>query len=79
MAVGAAQWWTGRLSTLFSIIIEPANYEDSHGDFDPAAATERLLSVEQMFPDCQSILTLTRDDHARAVLSLSISSNVLKA
>jgi hypothetical protein len=32
--VSAAQWWTGQLSTLFSIITEPANYEDSQGDFD---------------------------------------------
>jgi hypothetical protein len=70
--VSAAQWWTGQLSTLFSIITEPANYEDSQGHFDPAAATERLLSVEQMFRDCQSILTLTRDDHARRALTFNL-------
>lgn len=67
----AAQWWINQLSTLFSIISEPSNYEDEEGYFDPAAATERLLSVEQMFRDCQSILTITRNDHARRALAFN--------
>lgn len=69
--VRAANWWVGQLSTLFSIITEPANYADD-GLYDPAEATERLLSVEQLFRDCQSILTLTRDDHARTTLSFTL-------
>ncbi|WP_155846907.1 hypothetical protein [Arthrobacter sp. 131MFCol6.1] len=69
--IRAAQWWINQLSTLFSIVTEPANFEDSQGTFDPAAATERLLSVEQMFRDCQSILTITRDGHARRALTFS--------
>ncbi|SKC06935.1 hypothetical protein SAMN05660473_03926 [Arthrobacter sp. 49Tsu3.1M3] len=68
--IRAAHWWVERLSTLFSIITEPANYLDGEV-FNPAEATERLLSVEQMFRDCQSILTLTRDDHARTTLTFT--------
>lgn len=67
---GPAEWWVEQLSTLFPIITEPANYVDD-GVFDPAEATERLLSVEQIFGDCQSILTLTRDDHARTSLAFT--------
>lgn len=67
----ASQWWVEQLSTLFSIITEPANYSDGEF-FDPAEATERLLTVEQMFRDCQSILTLTRDDHARTMLTFTL-------
>lgn len=70
--IRAADWWIGQLSTLFSVVTEPSNYEDSQGMFDPAAATERLLSVEQMFRDCQSILTITRDDHARRALTFTM-------
>lgn len=69
--VQAAQWWVEQLSTLFSIITEPANYSDGKF-FDPAEATERLLTVEQMFRDCQSILTSTRDDHARTILTFTL-------
>jgi hypothetical protein len=70
--IRAAHWWINQLSTLFSIVTEPSNYEDSQGQFEPAAATERLLSVEQMFRDCQSILTITRDDHARRALTFNL-------
>jgi hypothetical protein len=70
--IGAAQWWIDQLSTLFSIVTEPSNYEDAQGRFEPAAATERLLSLEQMFRDCQSILTITRDDHARRALTFNL-------
>jgi hypothetical protein len=69
--VRAAQWWVAQLNTLFSIITEPANYV-ADGLFDPAESTERLLSVEQTFRDCQSILTLTRDDHARTTLTFTL-------
>lgn len=69
--IRAAEWWVEQLSTLFSIITEPANYADD-GVFDPAEATERLLSVEQLFRDCQSILTMTRDDHARSSLTFTL-------
>lgn len=69
--IRAAQWWVGQLNTLFSIITEPANYV-AQGSFDPAESTERLLSVEQTFRDCQSILTLTRDDHARTTLTFTL-------
>lgn len=68
--IRAANWWVNQLSTLFSIITEPANYVDDEL-YDPAEATERLLSVEQMFRDCQSILTQTRDDHARTTLTFT--------
>lgn len=70
--IQAAEWWVEQLSTLFSIITEPANYVDDDDVFDPAEATERLLSVEQLFRDCQSILTLTRDDHARTTLAFTL-------
>lgn len=69
--VRAANWWVTQLSTLFSIITEPANYVEGEL-YDPAEATERLLSVEQMFRDCQSILTQTRDDHARTTLTFTL-------
>jgi hypothetical protein len=69
--IKAAEWWVEQLSTLFSIITEPANYVDDDV-FNPAEATERLLSVEQLFRDCQSILTLTRDDHARTSLAFTL-------
>lgn len=70
--IRAAEWWISQLSTLFSIVTEPSNYENPQGMFDAAAATERLLSVEQMFRDCQSILTITRDDHARRALTFTL-------
>jgi len=70
--IRAAEWWISQLSTLFSIVTEPSNYENSNGMFDPAAAIERLLSLEQMFRDCQSILTITRDDHARRALTFTL-------
>ena len=69
--IRAAEWWVERLGTLFSIITDPANYVDD-GVFDPAAATERLLGVEQLFRDCQSILTLTHDDHAKTSLAFTL-------
>lgn len=69
--IRAAKWWVEQLNTLFSIITEPANYV-AEGLFDPAESTERLLSVEQTFRDCQSILTLTRDDHARTTLTFTL-------
>lgn len=69
--IQAAEWWVEQLSTIFSIITEPANYVDDDA-FNPAEATERLLSVEQLFRDCQSILTLTRDDHARTTLAFTL-------
>lgn len=68
--VQAAKWWVEQLSTLFSIVTEPANYVNEDA-FDPAEATEKLLSVEQLFRDCQSILTSTRDDHARMTLAFT--------
>ena len=67
----AARWWVEQLSTLFSIVTEPANYA-VEGFFEPAKATERLLTIEQIFRDCQSILTLTRDDHARTMLAFTL-------
>ncbi|WP_313818242.1 hypothetical protein [Citricoccus sp.] len=69
--VRAAQWWVGQLDTLFSIVTEPANYV-SDGMFDTAQAAERLLAVEQIFRDCQSILTQTQDDHARITLAFTL-------
>lgn len=71
MYIRATEWWVERLTTLFSIITDPANYVVD-GVFDPAAATERLLGVEQLFRDCQSILTLTHDDHARTSLAFTL-------
>ena len=67
----AAKWWVGQLNTMFSIITEPSNY-DVAGFYDAAESTERLLTVEQVFRDCQSILTLTRDAHARTTLVFTL-------
>lgn len=64
----AAGWWIGQLNVLFSIATEPANYE-REGAYDPSMALEKLLTLEQVFRDCQSIATLTRDEHARLSLA----------
>ena len=66
--VKAASWWIGQLNVLFSIATEPANYQRK-GVYDPSMALEKLLTLEQFFRDCQSIATVTRDEHARLTLA----------
>jgi hypothetical protein len=64
----AAHWWVKQLNTLFSVATEPANHV-RHGAYDPSMALEKLLTLEQVFRDCQSIATITRDQHARLTLT----------
>ncbi|MFK0073198.1 hypothetical protein [Arthrobacter woluwensis] len=64
----AASWWIQQLNTLFSVATEPANYV-RNGTYEPSMAMEKLLTLEQVFRDCQSIATATRDRHARLSLA----------
>ncbi|WGM22849.1 hypothetical protein QEH68_22235 (plasmid) [Paenarthrobacter sp. OM7] len=64
----AAHWWVAKLNTMFSIATEPANYAPV-GVYDEAMALEKLVTLEQVFRDCQSLATITRDNHARLSLS----------
>ncbi|MFK4637206.1 hypothetical protein [Paenarthrobacter histidinolovorans] len=64
----AALWWIQQLNTLFSIATEPANHV-RNGVYDPSMALEKLLTLEQVFRDCQSIATATRDRHAQLSLA----------
>jgi len=64
----AAHWWVAKLNTMFSIATEPANYTNA-GIYDEAMALEKLVTLEQVFRDCQSLATITRDNHARLSLS----------
>lgn len=66
--VKAARWWVQQLNVLFSIATEPANH-GRDGLYDPSMALEKLLTLEQVFRDCQSIATVTRDQHARISLA----------
>ncbi|MGO4383365.1 hypothetical protein [Specibacter sp. RAF43] len=63
----AVKWWTGQLNRVFSYITEPANYIIS-GRFSPQMAFEKVLTLEQLFRNCQSIATNTRDQHARRIV-----------
>jgi hypothetical protein len=67
----AAQWWVSQLTTMFSVATEPANHM-RHGAYDPSMAVEKLLTLEQVFRDCQSIATITRDQHARLTLAFQV-------
>lgn len=64
----AAFWWIQQLNTLFSVATEPANHV-RNGTYEPSMAMEKLLTLEQVFRDCQSIATATRDRHARLSLA----------
>lgn len=66
--VKAAHWWVAKLNTMFSIATEPANYAPG-GIYDEPMALEKLVTLEQVFRDCQSLATITRDNHARLSLS----------
>lgn len=66
-----AKWWVDQLDVMFSILTEPANYYFK-GEYDAAQATEKLLTLEQIFRDCQSVLTHPRDLHARTVLAFTL-------
>lgn len=63
----AVKWWIERLNLLFSYITEPANYVES-GRFSPQMAFEKVLRLELLFRNCQSIATCTRDQHARRIV-----------
>lgn len=63
----AVRWWTGQLNRVFSYITEPANYLKD-GLFSPQMAFEKVLTLEQLFRNCQSIATNTRDQHARRIV-----------
>lgn len=63
----AVRWWTGQLNRVFSYITEPANYLKG-GLFSPQMAFEKVLTLEQLFRNCQSIATNTRDQHARRIV-----------
>lgn len=63
----AVKWWTGQLNRVFSYITEPANYLND-GRFSPQMAFEKVLTLEQLFRNCQSIATNTRDQHARRIV-----------
>ena len=66
--VKGAQWWIQRLNLLFSIASEPGNHVVD-GAYNPSMALEKLLTLEQVFRDCQSIATSTRDQHVRLTLA----------
>jgi hypothetical protein len=66
--VKGAQWWIQQLNVMFSIATEPGNHIVD-GIYHPSMALEKLLTLEQVFRDCQSIATSTRDQHARLTLA----------
>lgn len=66
-----AKWWVKQLDVMFSVVTEPANYHFKN-EYDAAQATEKLLTLEQIFRDCQSVLTQPRDLHARTVLAFTL-------
>lgn len=67
----ASQWWVSQLNILFSVATEPGNHVQD-GAYNPSMAVEKLLTLEQVFRDCQSIATATRDQHARLTLAFQV-------
>ncbi|WP_152603635.1 hypothetical protein [Amycolatopsis rifamycinica] len=61
-------WWTRKLNELFAELTDPSNSVDSSGRLDPRRQLERILSVEQIFRNVQSISALDRDRHAARML-----------
>lgn len=63
----AVKWWIDQLNLVFSYITEPGNYLEGHR-FSPQMAFEKVLSLEQLFRNCQSLATNTMDQHARRIV-----------
>ncbi|GAA3826563.1 hypothetical protein [Amycolatopsis tucumanensis] len=61
-------WWVDRLNLLFTEITDPCNFRNAHDQFEPRVQFERMLSLEQLFRNIQSISSLERDPHATRIM-----------
>ncbi|PYF98877.1 hypothetical protein SAMN05216184_11014 [Georgenia satyanarayanai] len=61
----AISWWAERLDALFAVLTDPQVFEGPGGEYEPIAALQNLLSVEQVFRRVNSILLAHHDTHAR--------------
>lgn len=68
----ALQWWVSRVSHLFGIALDPANYRSSDGTFDVTGQIGVLMSLERLFMSLQTILVHPRDEFVRSVLLFDV-------
>jgi hypothetical protein len=68
----AIAWWAGRLDQLFGVLTDPVVFADEAGDFDPTAALQMQLSVEQVFRRTNSLLLADHDTHARRAVFFTV-------
>lgn len=67
----AIHWWAEHLDTLFGVLADPATFTSTDSQYNPAAALQALLSVEQIFRRTTSAFLAHRDTHARRAAALT--------
>ena len=71
-AASAIAWWTNRIDEMFGVLTDPVVFADDHGRYDPTAALQALLGVEQVFRRTNSLLLVHHDTHARRALAFTV-------
>lgn len=66
----ATGWWSEHLDYLLGTLTDPSVFA-LEGDFDPLAAMQALLTVEQVFRRVYTVQLAHRDTHARRVAFFS--------
>jgi hypothetical protein len=59
------RWWVDRINNLLGLILDPSNYQDQNGFYDPGRHLGVLASIEELFSSVQTILADAQKPHHR--------------
>lgn len=72
----ATSHWCRWLDLMFGVVSDPVAFANADGEFDPSAQLHAVLSLEQVFRRCTSLMAAHRDLHARRALAFSVLDSI---